>query len=133
MRGGAIPVLAWGTILLVLYAINWIWEGGRWIQVAITGVALIIIYGAGVGLYLARREALRRGPPEARATLDVLPSNSLGAVLTGLSVGMILFGFAWAKFLVYLGIALLIVALARVAMERHSQRVTLRSLQEPRE
>ncbi len=26
MRGGAIPVLAWGTLLLVLFVGNWIWD-----------------------------------------------------------------------------------------------------------
>jgi hypothetical protein len=133
MRGGAIPVLAWGTILLVLYVGNWIWEGGRLIQMGTTLAALIVIYGAAAWLYGARREALRRGPPEPSTIADALPTTSLGAVLAGLSVGMILFGLAWAKFLVDLGIVLLIVALARLAVELRSQRASVRSVQERRE
>ena len=133
MRGGAIPVLAWGTILLVLYILNWIWEGGRLIQVAATVGALVVIYGAAAWLYAARREALRPGEPGPRSTPEALPTSSLGAVVVGLSVGMILFGLAWAKFLVYLGIALLIVGLARLALEWRFQRASVRSLKEPRE
>jgi hypothetical protein len=133
MRGGAIPVLAWGSILLVLYIGNWIWEGGRSIEVAVTLAALIIVYGAGAWLYLARREALRPGPPEPRPVLEALPTHSVGAVLAGLSVGMILFGLAWAKFLVDLGVALLIVSLGRLAVEWRSQRASVESLEEPPE
>ena len=42
MRGGAIPVLAWGTLLAVLLAINWIWTGDA-IQVGSFAFALLII------------------------------------------------------------------------------------------
>jgi hypothetical protein len=133
MRGGAIPVLIWGTILLVLYVGNWIWEGGRLIEVGVTVGALIVIYGAAAWLYVARREALRPGPPEAGHGFDALPTTSIGAVLAGFSVGMILFGLAWANFLVYLGFALLIVALGRLAVEWRSQRASVRSMAETRE
>jgi sugar phosphate permease len=133
VRGGAIPVFAWGTILLASYVLNWIWEGGRSIEVAVTLAALIVIYGAGLCFYLARHESLHKGAPEPKTTLDAQPTHSIGAVLAGLSVGMILFGLAWAKFLVYLGIALLIVSWARLAVEWRSQRASLRSLQEPPE
>jgi hypothetical protein len=46
---------------------------------------------------------------------------------------MILFGLAWANFLVYLGFALLIVALGRLAVEWRSQRASVRSMAETRE
>ena len=38
MRGGAIPLLAWGALLVVLMAINWIWTGDA-IQVGTFGFA----------------------------------------------------------------------------------------------
>lgn len=121
MRGGAIPLLAWGTILLVLYATNWIWEG-RPIQVATTAFALMAIYGIGVALWLLRREAIRRGPPRPSRAPQPLADSSLGAVLVGLSVAAILFGTVWARFLVYFGAAMLVVALARGLLEVRGQR-----------
>ena len=42
MRGGALPLLFWGTLLLVLLAMNWIWEG-RLIQVGPTAFALVVL------------------------------------------------------------------------------------------
>jgi len=121
MRGGAIPLLAWGTLLLVLYALNWIWEG-RAIQVATTVFAIVAIYSIAAGLWLLRREALRRGPPPADPEPDALAQSSTGAVLVGLSVPCILFGMVWARFLVYFGAALLVAALGRSAVELRDQR-----------
>jgi hypothetical protein len=121
MRGGAIPLLAWGTILLVLYATNWIWEG-RPIQVATTAFALLAIYGIAVGLWLLRRESVRRGAPRPSRVPEPLADSSLGAVLVGLSVAAILFGIVWARFLVYFGAAVLVAALARSLLEVRAQR-----------
>ena len=38
MRGGALPLLGWGCLLVVLMAINWIWTDDT-IQVATFGFA----------------------------------------------------------------------------------------------
>jgi hypothetical protein len=127
MRGGALPFLAWGALLLVLFTANWIWEG-RLIQVGPTVGALLIIWGAALGLWLSRRdEALRRGEPAAAASAEALPASSTGAVIAGLSIGCIVFGVVWAPFLVYLGLAMLIVALARVGLELRAQRAARES------
>lgn len=123
MRGGAIPLLAWGTVLLVLYAINWIWEG-KAIQFGTTLAAVLIIYAGAVLLWLARRDALRRGPPPAAPELEPVPQASTGAVFTGLSVGAILFGLVWAKFLVFFGAGTLVLSLGRLAVELRSERAT---------
>lgn len=120
MRGGAIPLLAWGTLLLVLYAVNWVWEG-RPVQAAETAFAILVIYGAAAGLWLARREAVRRGPPPVIREPEALPEASLGAVLVGLSVGCALFGVVWARFLLYFGIAMFVVAVGRVVLELQAQ------------
>jgi len=102
MRGGAIPILAWGTILLV------------------------IIYGFGVAVWLARREALRRGPPEPRDEPETVPQASVGAVLIGLAAGCALFGLAWARFLLDFGIALFVFAVGRLVLENRAQRASRR-------
>jgi uncharacterized iron-regulated membrane protein len=121
VRGGAIPLLAWGTILLVLYSGNWIWEG-RPIQVATTVFAILVIYGGAALLWLARRDAIERGPPPAEPEIDPIPEASTGAVLAALGVASILFGLAWALFLVYFGAGLLLAALGRIALELRAER-----------
>jgi uncharacterized membrane protein HdeD (DUF308 family) len=123
MRGGAIPLLAWGTVLLVLYAINWVWEG-RAIQIATTVFAILVIYAGGVGLRLRRRDALEPGPPPLEPEPEPLPVASLASVVAGLSIGMILFGLAWSRFLVYFGVAVLLTALGRLAVELRAERVS---------
>lgn len=129
MRGGGIPLLAWGTILLVLYAGNWIWEG-RPIQVGTTVFAIIIIYCGAVILWLARREALRRGPPPASSEPDLVPEASLGAVLAALGAASTLFGLVWALFFVYFGAGLFVLALGRLALELRSELRTRRRISE---
>jgi hypothetical protein len=124
VRGGAIPVLAWGTLLLILFAIDWVWEG-RLIQVASTTFAILAVYGTALGLWLARREALRRGPPPARRDAEAVPSASVWAVLVGLAISAILFGLVWAAFLVYFGLGVLLVALVAIVREVRAQRRSL--------
>jgi uncharacterized iron-regulated membrane protein len=121
MRGGAIPVLAWGTILLVLAIGNWLWDA-KPVNAAAASAAVAIIYLFGVLLWVSRREAIRRGPPERRAELDAVPQASLAAAGIGVSLGCILFGIAWARFLVDFGIGLLVVSLGRLVVEKRAER-----------
>lgn len=121
MRGGALPLVFWGTLLLVLYAINWIWEG-RLIQVGPTAFALAAIYGVALGLWLVRREAIRRGEPAPSRSPESVAESSLGAVLVGLSAAAILFGMVWARFLVYFGAAMFVAALTRTGLEVRAER-----------
>jgi hypothetical protein len=121
MRGGAIPVLAWGTILLVLAIGNWIWNG-RAVGGAVASAAVAIIYLFGLALWISRREAIRRGPPEARPVLDSVPQASLAAAGVGVSLGCILFGIAWAKFLIDFGVGLLVLSVGRLVLEIRAER-----------
>ena len=61
MRGGAIPLLAWGTLLLVLYIGNWVWDGTG-VNPAVTGLAVLLIYAGAVALTIrAGRRAVQTG------------------------------------------------------------------------
>lgn len=132
MRGGAIPILAWGTILLVLAIGNWVWDD-KPVNGATATAAVVIIYGFGVAMWLARREAIRRGPPEPRSEAEAVPQASVSAMLMGLSVGCALFGLAWAKFLLYLGMALFVVSVGRLIVELRAERTTRRQAARPGE
>jgi hypothetical protein len=121
MRGGAIPVLAWGTILLVLAIGNWVWDG-RPVNAGAASAAVAIVYVVGVALWASRREAIRRGPPEARPVLDAVPQASVAAAGIGVSLGCILFGIAWARFLVDFGIGLLVLSIGRLVLEMRAER-----------
>ncbi len=123
MRGGAIPVIAWGTLLLVLFIGNWIWDA-KAVNAAEAGFASLIIYAAALGLWLARRESVRRGPPPPQTRIEASPSMSLGAALAGIAVGSILFGLVWAQFLFLFGIGLLIAAIGRLVLELRSERAS---------
>jgi uncharacterized iron-regulated membrane protein len=125
MRGGAIPLLAWGTLLLVLFIGNWIWDA-KPVNAATAAFAAIVIYAFGLLLWLARRESIRRGPPEPRADPEEVPGHSLAAVLAGLSVAAVLFGLVWANFLVYFGAAVLLGSLGRLALELRAERQSRR-------
>ncbi len=121
MRGGALPMLAWGTVLLVLYVGNWIWEG-RAIQFGTTLTAILIVYLAGLLAWLLAPDALHRGPPAPDPDPQPLPEASTGAMLAGLSVGAIMFGVAWARFLVFFGAGMLVLSLGRIAVELRAER-----------
>jgi hypothetical protein len=125
MRGGAIPILAWGTILLVLAIGNWVWND-RTVSGLAASAAVAIIYAFAVAMWLARREALRRGPPEPRTEPETVPQASVSAMLMGLATGCALFGLAWAKFLLYFGIAVFVLAVGRLIVELRAERATRR-------
>jgi multisubunit Na+/H+ antiporter MnhC subunit len=126
VRGGAIPLLAWGMVLLILGAINWIWTGDA-IQVGTFGFAVLAVWaGAGLLIVLAGRRALRRGPPEPDPRPQSVPQGSLGAVLAALSVSSIVFGFVFGTFLIYFGAGLLLISIGRLTIERRSELETRR-------
>ena len=126
MRGGAIPLLVWGTLLLILGAINWIWTGDA-IQLGTFAFAVLAVWtGAALLIALAGRLALRRGTPEPRPELETVPGASLGAVVAALAVSSILFGFVFGTFLVYFGVGLLIVSIGRLTIERRAELQTRR-------
>jgi uncharacterized iron-regulated membrane protein len=125
MRGGAIPMFTWGTILLVLAVGNWVWNG-KPVGSGAASAAVVIIYGFGVVVWLRHREAIRRGPPAVRDEVENVPQMSVAAVMLGLSAGCALFGLAWAKFLLYFGIAMFVLSLGRLVVELRAERATRR-------
>ena len=127
MRGGAIPIFAWGTILLVLAIGNWVWNG-KAVGSGAASAAVLIIYAFGVALWAARREAIRRGPPAPRAEEEAIPQASVAAMVIGLAAGCALFGLVWAKFLLYFGIAMFVLGVGRLIVERRAERATRRQV-----
>jgi uncharacterized iron-regulated membrane protein len=127
MRGGAIPIFAWGTILLVLAIGNWVWNG-KPVGSGAASAAVLIIYGFGVAVWLARREAIRRGPPEPPSEPEAVPQASFAAMLIGLAAGCALFGLAWAKFLLYFGAAMFVIGVGRLIVEVRAARATRREV-----
>ncbi len=132
MRGGAIPILCWGTLLLVLCIGNWVWDD-KAVNGAVATAAVVIVYGIGVALWLARRESIRRGPPEPVTEPVAVPEASVAAVVIGLSVGCALFGLVWSKFLLYFGAGMLVLSLGRLAIELRSERMSRRRVTAERE
>jgi hypothetical protein len=121
VRGGALPLLAWGTLLVVLLAINWIWTGDA-IQIGSFGYAALAIYSGAALLALGNSQALRRGAPEPDPDPEALPEASVGAVGAGLSLAAIVFGLAFGRFFVFFGAGMLILALGRIGLELRSER-----------
>lgn len=132
MRGGAIPLLAWGALLVVLMSLNWIWTGDA-IQVATFALAVVAVYAGAALLAATGRDALRRGPPAREPGPEALPQASLAAVLVGLSIACILFGLVWSGFLIYFGAGVLVLSLGRVALELRTERESVRRLRGERE
>jgi hypothetical protein len=133
MRGGSIPLLAWGTLLAVLMAICWIWTGDA-IQVGTFAFAVLVVWGS-AALIAAEggREALRRGMPREVRRAEAIPTASLGAVLVAVAVGSIVFGFAFGRFLVFFGGGLLVVSVGILLFELRGQRRTRRAARARRE
>jgi len=121
MRGGAIPLLVWGSLLLVLLALNWVWTGDA-IQVASFAFAVSSVIGWVVALLASRPpEALRRGPPSAWREPQAVPSASYGSVLLAVGAASAVFGFAFGHFFVFFGAGLMVVSAAVVARELHAE------------
>jgi O-antigen ligase len=129
VRGGAIPAIAWGTILLVLAIGNAVWDA-KPVNGIEAFVATAIVYFVALLIWLARRDAIRRGPPRPETELEPVPQASTGAVFIAISLATILFGFAWSKFFVYFGGGILLLSLGRLAIEIRSERTTNRRVRQ---
>lgn len=116
MRGGAIPLLAWGTLLVVLLLGNLIWAGDA-VQAGVFALAAGLVYAGAVLLVASDHEALRKGPPPPSVEPEVLPQASLAAVVIGLSIACIGFGLVWAGFLIYFGAGVLVLSVGRLVIE----------------
>ncbi|HLY51210.1 MAG TPA: hypothetical protein VKR21_18605 [Solirubrobacteraceae bacterium] len=128
MRGGAIPIFAWGVLLSILTIGNAIWEG-RWIQAGEFALAAVLIFSFGAFIVgLGGRSAIRRGPPSPSPHPEPLPWSSLATVAAALSLAMLLFGFVFGSALIYLGAGFLAFSLGRLGVELRAQRASLKRL-----
>jgi hypothetical protein len=126
VRGGALPLLAWAALLFVLAVGDAVWEQ-KVVNAATAFFAVLAILAAAGAIFAAGgRRVVRRGPPEPATGPEPVPQASLGAVLIALSVAMVLFGMAWARFLVYFGLVCLLAALGRMSVELRAERRALR-------
>jgi ABC-type spermidine/putrescine transport system permease subunit II len=117
-------VLCWGTLVLLLLGMNAIWTGDS-LQVAMFGVATAVVYGTALGLWLAHRQALHRGPPTLREDPEAVPSISLAALALGLANAAMLFGVVFGQFLVFIGAGVWLLAAGRLVVEVRAQRRSL--------
>jgi uncharacterized membrane protein len=130
MRGGAIPLLVWGVILTLLFALNVIWTG-KGLDAAMAGFAVAATVGMAFALIALRpREALRKGEPPPSPEPEAIPTASYGAVLLAIGVAAVIYGFAFGHFLVYFGAGLVVVALGILVREESAQRRALRRWRE---
>jgi Na+/H+-translocating membrane pyrophosphatase len=111
MRGSAVQMLLWATMLALAGIGNAIWAGLT-VQTATFGAAVLAIVLT-VAAILARRA--RRGPQPVTHT-------SFGTMIAAVGVATILFGLVFGHFIVYFGAGLIAVGLGRVAVELHHQR-----------
>lgn len=131
MRGGAIPLLAWGTLLLILMVGNWVWTGDG-LQVGLFALATGIIYASAALLVAWNRQAVRRGSPPATFEPEAVPHASLAAVLLGLGIACTGFGLVWAGFLIYFGAGVVVLSVGRLLLELRAERRDVRALEERR-
>ncbi|MGZ4295820.1 MAG: hypothetical protein ACXVE4_01910, partial [Solirubrobacteraceae bacterium] len=122
VRGGSIPLLAWGALLAVLMTICWIWTDDA-IQVGTFAFAVTVVWGGALLLAAAGgREALRPGSPPPSPEAEAVPVASAGAVLVALAIASLVFGLAFGRFLVYFGAGVLVLGLGMVALEHVQER-----------
>lgn len=131
MRGGAIPLLAWGTLLVALLVGNWVWTDDA-IQVGTFALAAGLIYAGAALLVAMDREALRKGPPVPTGEPEAIPVASLAAVVAGLAIACIGFGLVWAGFLIYFGAGVLVLSLGRLLIEVRAEHQEREALEEQR-
>jgi cytochrome b561 len=120
VRAGAVPLLAWGTLLVILMVGNWIWTGDS-VQVGTFALAAGLVYGLAALLVALDRQSLKTGEPPPDDEPEVVPEASLAAVLVGLSIACIGFGLVWAGFLIYFGAGVLVLSLGRLVLELRAE------------
>jgi Na+/H+-translocating membrane pyrophosphatase len=130
MRGGAIPLFAWGTGLLVLLIINAVWTGDS-IQIEMFGYAVAAVYLTALILSIRHPQALRRGAPLPDSSPEAVPRTSLASMTLGIAIGAMLFGVVFGKFLVFIGGGVWLLAAGRLVVEVRAQRRSLRGDEEP--
>jgi hypothetical protein len=128
MKGGAIPFLAWGALLVVLFAGNTVWNGKLMDSLASGFAAAVILAYAAALMLLGGRRATRKGAPEASGRPEPVATSSLGAVAAGLSLACALFGFVFGSFLIYFGAGMLLLSLGRVIVEVRAEHRSLREV-----
>lgn len=131
MRGGAIPMLAWGTLLLVFLIGNWIWTGDS-VQIGLFAMAAGLIYTTAALLVAWNRQALRRGPPPTTADPEVVPQASVAAAVLGVGIACIGFGLVWSGFLIYFGAAVVVLSVGRLVLELRAELRDVRAFREQR-
>lgn len=136
MRGGAIPLIVWGVLNLILLVIAGIWEGLRWhnggLHVVLTAFTVLVVFLGGVVLIVIRGQAGRKGAPEYERRIDVLPRISFAAAGAGLGCGLVGFGIVFGKWLIIAGGVLLVASLARLLSELAWQHRTVSSVRRGR-
>jgi Na+/H+-translocating membrane pyrophosphatase len=125
VRGGAIPIFLWGTLLLILMVINVIWARSG-IQAATFAYAIAAVYGTAFVLTILRRDSMRKGPPAREPAPEAIPRNSLAAMTLGIAIGTMMFGVVFGKFLVFIGGAVWLLAAGRLVVEVRAERRSLR-------
>jgi hypothetical protein len=128
MRGGAWPLLGFGTLMVLMMGLNWVWTDDTIQIVSFAFAASVAYLAAAVLILLGRREPLRRGAPRAVGAAESIPAASLGAALVGFAVATIVFGLVWGRFLIFFGAGLLIASVGIVARELTVQRRARRAL-----
>jgi hypothetical protein len=133
MKGGAIPLAIWATLIAGLFAAHWLWTGDT-LQNGAFGFALGLIVACGTLAVLHDRDAIRPGPPEPDVDPQTLPSASLGAVVIAAAVVACGFGLVFGAFLVFISAGILaggIVILARELAGERRARTHWTQMREP--
>lgn len=116
MKHGAVVPIAWAALLLVLGLANLLWAGAG-IQASEFAFAVLV-----VAAFATATAALPCRSSRPRA----IPGLSVGSLGIGVGIAMAVYGLAFAGAVAYVGLGLLAVSLARVALELRAQRRHLR-------
>jgi uncharacterized membrane protein YfcA len=120
MRGGAIPLLIWASLLAASGTLNAIWTGDD-IQIEeFAGAVLITLLTAAV-LIARRREAVQRGEPTAPDKPEPVTHASFAVVIGAIGFAAFLFGFVFGHFFIYFGLGLMVAALGRLGNELYHE------------
>jgi len=104
MRAGAIPLIAWGVLLAILFSVHLLMTGaatGDLVDTLCYGGALALVVACAVISVVHRHETARRGSPELDTEAVAVPAASLGAPLLALAFVACGFGLVFGSFLVF--------------------------------